>query len=199
MRMFYELFVEAYTYVPKSEKDIDNLPDSYSADEKEDIKKLFNYLKTTHPNTESLINVDPKQKGSKTVNVFRALSTFEDIKEIKSKSKISSIKIKFGNGSSGNRGVNNRGNLFEGIFASAIEKYRDGSDDIPSDMLAAIRDLDSLYKIRESNRFEIDVVGERNTKRPLKYSPIELTNPGSGYNIGKAVSDIDLTTDEGTI
>ena len=55
---------------------------------------------------------------------------------------LKTIRIKFGNGSSGNRGANNRGNAFETQFANAIEKwYAEGDAKLVDDekILTAIK------------------------------------------------------------
>ena len=51
------------------------------------------------------------------VNVTRELQGTADLKTIQKEAKLNKIKIKFGAGSAGNRGVANRGNLFENNFA----------------------------------------------------------------------------------
>lgn len=52
----------------------------------------------------------------------RTLKGVYDISDIKSGASLKTIRIKFGNGSSGNRGANNRGNAFETQFANAYRK-----------------------------------------------------------------------------
>ncbi|SVD07550.1 uncharacterized protein METZ01_LOCUS360404, partial [marine metagenome] len=114
---------------------------------------------------------------------------------------ISNFKIKWGNGSSGNRGANNRGNAFEKEFADSLFAWFEEGDDAVKDasILAAIQDLDKEYDLSSSKEIWIDVVGGENTKRPLKYgNKIVLTNTkGSGYDIGTSVTDITVTTDKG--
>ena len=68
-------------------------------------------------------------------------------------------------------------------------------------MLNAIEDLNKTYELRKSKTFNVDIMGGENTRRPIIYQPkIHLDNPkGSGYDVGKSVTDITLTTDKQSI
>ena len=83
-----------------------------------DIVELFSFLKKKFKQIDTPINIDVGKLG--VVNVSRELQGMIDIKNIIRDTKISKIKIKFGAGSAGNRGVANRGNLFENTFARAM-------------------------------------------------------------------------------
>ena len=54
------------------------------------------------------------------------------------------IKIKYGNGSSGNRGANNRGNLFEPQFAEALLNWWAGEDVANDVIMSSIKYLDKV-------------------------------------------------------
>ena len=193
-----ELLKEAYSFFPKDEKTIKStLKDADWPKEKiADVVSLFNYLKKKD---ETPINCDLATSGN--VNVTRTLQGSQSIDNIISNSGISNFKIKWGNGSSGNRGANNRGNAFEKEFADSLFAWFEDGDDAVKDasILAAIQDLDKEYDLSSSKEIWIDVVGGENTKRPLKYgNKIVLTNTkGSGYDIGTSVTDITVTTDKG--
>ena len=193
-----ELLKEAYSFFPKDEatikktlKDVDWPKENIA-----DVVSLFNYLKKKD---DTPINIDFKHKGN--VNVTRTLQGSHNIDSIITGSGITTFKIKWGNGSSGNRGANNRGNKFEKDFADSLFAWFEEGDDAVKDagMLAAILDLDKEYNLSASKEIWIDVVGGENTKRPLTYgSKIVLTNTkGSGYDIGTSVTDITITTDKG--
>ena len=136
-----ELLKEAYSFFPKDEKTIKStLKDADWPKEKiADVVSLFNYLKKKD---ETPINCDLAQKGN--VNVTRTLQGSQSIDNIISNSGISNFKIKWGNGSSGNRGANNRGNAFEKVFADSLFAWFEEGDDAVKDasILAAIQDLD---------------------------------------------------------
>jgi hypothetical protein len=187
-------FSEAYSFFPKSEDEISNTLKDFPHENVQDIINLFNLLKDKD---KTPINIDLKKP--KDINVSRTIKGVFDIGDIKTKANIKTIRIKFGNGSKGNRGVNNRGNAFETQFATAIENwYANGDQAVEDkDILNAIRDLDKTYNLGKSKTFDAKVVGGENTKRPLDFSgKITITNTKSkGFNIGESVTDITLLTD----
>lgn len=184
----------AYDIFPKSEKELRDKTTGYSAYVRGELVLLYNYLKDKFPRTEIPINLDSTKKTS--VNIARSLQGDITIDKIKREAKISKLSMKFGNGSSGNRGVNNRGNNFEPQFAYDLEQWWQGKDPNDSKVMNAIKDLDKTYNLSAENKLGIDVVGGENTKRPIVYGQdIILSNPkGSGNNIGASVTDITLTS-----
>ena len=189
-------FSVAYTFFPKSTQEIDSELKDFPEENLKEIKRLFAVLKNKAPTP---INIDPGKKGN--VNVTRQLQDDMTIADIKTKADLNKVKIKFGNGSSGNRGANNRGNLFEPQFADALLAWWAGDAVKDRNMAAAIEHLDETYEMSESEEFKVDVVGGENTRRPLVFSPkIQLTNPkGKGFDVGKSVTDITVTIDQGPI
>lgn len=185
----------AYTFFPKQRVEIRKTLTDFPEETLVEIERLFSLLK---PKFETPINIDPKQKGM--INVARALSDEISIKDIKSKANLSKINIKYGNGSSGNRGVNNRGNLFEPKFAEALLDWWAGRE-VDSAMLASIQMIDKQFDLSNSKTFTVDVVGGENTRRPLTFGgKIILANPkGKGYDVGKSVTDITIKYDGGEI
>ena len=190
------LFSEAYSFFPKSEEEISKTLADWPYESVADVINLFNYLKDKD---ETPINIDLKKQ--KDINVSRTIKGTYDISDIKSKADLKTVRIKFGNGSKGNRGANNRGNAFETQFATSLNKwFAEGIDAVDdSEILDAILDLDKTYKLSESKWLKVDVVGGENTKRPLDFSgKITLTNTkGTGNDIGTSVTDITLTKDDG--
>ena len=190
-------FHEAYSFFPTSEEQITKELSDWTHESVVDVISLFNFLKGKD---ETPINIDLKKQ--KDINVSRTLKGSFDISDIKSKAKLKTVRIKFGNGSKGNRGANNRGNAFETQFATSLEKwYAEGVDAVPdSEILDAILDLDKTYKLSDSKWLKVNVVGGENTKRPLDFrGKIQLTNTkGVGNDIGKSVTDITLQKDDGS-
>lgn len=186
----------AYDCFPKTVKELQQKTKSHPAEIQGELFLLFNYFKKKFPKLETPINLDLQKRSS--VNISRAIQEDTSLQKIKSDVKISKLSMKFGNGSSGNRGVNNRGNLFEPEFAEALLKWWSGEKVANTAMREAIEHLDKTYALKKSKKFKVDVVGGENTKRPLIYTPkVKLSNPkGSGYDIGKSVTDITLHTDK---
>ena len=186
----------AYTFFPKSLDELDKelKANNFPAENIREIIALFSIVKT--PQIETPINIDLAKKTN--VNVSRMLDGDHTINDLKTKAKLSKVKIKFGNGSSGNRGANNRGNLFEPQFDAALQDWWAGKEVADKKMLAAIEDLDKTYNISDAKEFKTDILGGENTRRPLVFTPsIQLTNPkGRGFDVGESVTDITITIDK---
>lgn len=183
----------AYDFFPKDKGEILRKLGSWKEDNVKEVVRLFDMLKSEMPEP---INIDVGQKTL--VNVSRQLQGKFDINVIKSKANLKIVKIKFGNGSSGNRGANNRGNLFEKQFADALDAWWAGEAVQDKAMLDAIEDLDKTYQIKKSKKFDVAVEGGENTRRPLTFgSSIVLANPkGQGNDVGKSLTDVTLTLDK---
>lgn len=188
-----------YNFFPKSSDEIEKSLGDFSELHRNDIINLFNFLREKEPSIDTPINIDLKKQGI--INVSRSFDGVLSLDDIRKGADLQRIKIKYGNGSSGNRGANNRGNLFEGQFAAALNAWWAGEEVKDAGMLAAIQDLDKTYNLSESEKFVVKVEGGENTKRPIKFgSKIVLDNPkGSGYDVGKSLTDITVETDNGPI
>ena len=186
----------AYTFFPKDLPEIESTLKraDFSEDAIADAKKLLSLLKRRDPTP---INFDLKKKRD--VNISRTIQDDMSIAEIKSKAAVTTLKMKFGNGSSGNRGANNRGNLFEGTFTNALNAWWAGEKVSDKNMLAAIEDLNETYDLANYKDMVALPVGGENTRRPLMFSPrIQLKNPkGSGFDVGESVTDVTLTLNPG--
>lgn len=183
----------AYDFFPKDERDITNTLRNWREGNRDDVLRVFMHLKEKHPTP---VNIDKSKPGI--VNVTRELQGDFSIPQIKKDAGVKTINLKFGNGSSGNRGVNNRGNMFEPQFAMALQNWWDGNEVKDKNMLDAIEDLDKTYDLRKRKSLTISVEGAENTPRPVQYAGnrIYLANPkGTGYDVGPSVTDITLTAD----
>jgi hypothetical protein len=186
----------AYTFFPKSVSELTTELEK-NRFPMENISEIVSLYTVLSKKVDTPINIDFAKKAN--VNVTRMLQEDTTVANIKREAGLDKIKIKFGNGSSGNRGANNRGNLFEPQFADALLKWWDGESVTDKKMLDAIEDMDKTYNLRNSKTLKVDVVGGENTPRPIKYTPnIHVSNPkGRGSDVGKSVTDITLTLDKG--
>tara|TARA_B100001996_G_C18614547_1_gene575153 strand:+ start:146 stop:1210 length:1065 start_codon:yes stop_codon:yes gene_type:complete len=180
----------AYNFFPtKSAEIIKKLKND--SDKVSEIDNLFKYCRKTFKDIPTPINIDPAKLH--TVNVTRALQGSLDLRRAISEAKLKSIKIKFGNGSSGNRGVNNRGNLFEGIFAGAIRTLWNGDEVRDPQIAKAVEHLAKTYNFTKLKDLEVVEEGAQNTARPLKFTPGPfISSPTNSLNIGKTVTDLTL-------
>lgn len=182
----------AYTFFPKTAAEIQA---TLSKTDKKvvQIMDVFAWLKAKFPSVESPINIDPSKLGL--INVTRQLEGDVDLAAVKRFANLTSVKLKFGSGSSGNRGVNNRGNLFEPQFAKALEEWWAGVKITDAKMLAALEDLKATYNLTRFKSLRVVQEGALNKKRPLVYTPeVIITAPGGGAdgNIGSIVTDLTL-------
>tara|TARA_Y100000593_G_scaffold27373_1_gene54735 strand:+ start:21757 stop:22875 length:1119 start_codon:yes stop_codon:yes gene_type:complete len=198
---FIENISEAFTFFPKDEESIVKTLTSkgYEDEVLEDILNLYKYL-SHQQYTDTPINLDIDVKNKRNfVNISRTLKGLYDIEQIKNAVDLKRVKIKFGNGSSGNRGVNNQGNAFEQSYAQALMGWYTGEVIPTGSVLDSILDLDKTYGLSSSEKFKVSVEAAANTKRPLeiKGNNIIVSNSkGSGFDIGSAVTDITVETDK---
>jgi len=186
----------AYDFFPTSSSDIQKkLAGAKWPEEKiKDAINVHQYLLRKSPTP---VNFDLKEKGK--VNVTRSLQGDFKIADIVKGANITQFKLKFGNGSAGNRGANNKGNKFETDFANAIDNWWAGKEgwDKDKSVAKAIEGLNVTYNLTKSKTFDAAVLGGENTRRPIVFgSKIVLANPkGEGYDVGPSVTDITLKTD----
>ena len=179
----------AYTLFPTKTADILKIkPDPIRGGE---IVELFGYLKRKYKTVKTPINIDPGKLSI--VNVTRELQGTADLNVVKKEAKLEKIKIKFGAGSAGNRGVANRGNLFENTFARAIESYWSGQEVQDPMMLKAIENLSKTYNFKRLKNLNVKEEGALNTKRPLQFRPGPyISSPTGSLDIGPTVTDLTL-------
>jgi hypothetical protein len=182
----------AYTFFPKSATEIKTTLKGNSK-KIDDIVKLYLFLSKKFPKTEAPINIDPDSISK--VNISRELQKTVNIANIKAQSKASSITIKFGSGSSGGRGVKNKGNAYEGELANAIRQWWSGELPDDPDLLDPIEKICNIYDLEKWATLDVVEVGELNNKRPFIYSPQVLISsqiPVTNNNLGPIVTDITL-------
>jgi hypothetical protein len=198
MKSFKNFLSEAYSFFPETAAEIESGLTDWSEEAIAEVNDLLDYLKEKYPRIDAPINID---KSKSKVNVTRQLQDDIDLSKVKSDLGLSKISLKFGNGSSGNRGANNRGNAFESSWANVMEKWWAG-EPIEGDMADSVRDVVREYDLDEAKQLSINVVGGENTRRPLNFSSrgIYLENPkGTGNDVGPSVTDITLQTEDQTI
>ena len=187
----------AYTFFPTSATEIKQTLKNADKVKVEEIIRVFSSLNIAkYKKVKSPINIDPKAIGK--INVSRELQGLVDLAALKRQAKVTRITIKFGSGSAGNRGVSNRGNLFEPIFSEAIRGWWNGETITDRNILNAIEDVSKTYGISKWKELSVEDVGELNNKRPLVFSPSVLISsqiPVKNNDLGPIVTDITL---EGT-
>lgn len=189
----------AYDFFPKSKQDINDKLKNKTQKYRDNCSKVYEYLRSKYPTIEAPINIDTTKGENSPINVVRAIKGSLTESQILLQAKVQQpFKIKFGDGSSGNRGTQNRGNAFEYEFVNALIKWREGNTDgIERTVLETIEGLDAKYGIGEGDpsSFKVEAEGAANNRRPLTFTNgIKVSNPnGTGTDVGKLVTDVTVT------
>lgn len=186
----------AYTFFPKTATEIKQTlkGDKAKIDE---IINVFAYLKSKFPKVESPINVDPAAIAK--INVTRDLQTDIDLVKIKREAKVTKITMKYGSGSSGGRGVQNKGNAYEGQLAVALRQWWSGEKITDPKLLQAVEDIVKLHNLKKCKNFSVEEVGELNNKRPFIFTPQVLISSKIQVidnDLGPVVTDLTLYCDK---
>ena len=188
------LLKEAFTIFPTSDKEINN----------PDIKKLFNLL-TKITGIESPISLDPGKPN--VVNITRelesnvkAVNAIEKLTgEVISKTtpiKWNSLKIKFGEGSKGGRGVKSKGLGFEGALTADLEEYNINgfNNEENFQYLGLVKEIVKEFGLKPGN-FTVVPEGKKNQSRPLV---ITSKGPEISFTGDSAAATLtDITIDKG--
>ncbi len=186
----------AYTFFQKTATEIKQTLKGDKAKINE-IIDVFVYLKNKFAKIGSPINIDPGSISK--INVTRNLQGDIELSDIKRATKVSKITMKFGSGSSGGRGVQNKGNAYEGQLAEAINDWWSGKSSTDPKLSEAVDDIVKLHNLNKVKKLEVKMVGELNNKRPFIFTPQVLISSEitvTDNNLGPVVSDITLITDE---
>jgi len=177
----------AYNIFPKNEKEIENL--KLDSQKKSELKELLKFIQTKYKIKDPIAldeNYFKKQKMP--IKIIRALDGEINLKNLSKD--FSSLSLSFGNGSRGNSGANNQGNLFEKELNKDIQNYIDGNDD-KIKYKDAIKDLINLLD-KDETIIATRVDGGKNQKRPLNPSTMIIGKKG---DIGKTVTDVTITVE----
>lgn len=172
----------AYNLIPKSIEELNNIHPNGNI--LADIFKFANSLGIEEP-----LALDPTNLKSKNpeVKVMRTLADKLNDSDLK-KYGGGVFNLKFGNGSRGNGGSNNRGLLYEKDLFNDIKAYIEGNE--VSDM----KTINEILKCIPDGFYIKDVSsdGAKNNARPLKVGPQGITVGNGSGDIGRTISDITL-------
>jgi hypothetical protein len=173
----------AYSFIPKNENEIksNNLSD--------EIIELYKICKF-YSKTEDPLAID--LKNLKTIKITRLLT--DKFKQIKKEFNSKNIIIKLGDGSRGNKGLNNLGLQFEKDLYNDLINFVEQKPNIKyKDFIQQFFYNNKLYNY---SNIEIKSVGSKNNNRPLRFEDkyIYIGNEKSLNEIGKTVADILLIT-----
>ena len=157
--------------------------------------RLWNYLVNTY-GMENPLAFDPTNK--KQVKIARALQTEFTKAEIRKKLKISALKVDFGDGSRGNRGSGNQGNLFEQQLETGINDWIETGELTNNKYRDFIYGLVKHYHLEDCIAVRVIAEGGENKKRPMQlvngHWKIGTASLSTGYEIGSTITDLTLET-----
>lgn len=157
--------------------------------------RLWNYLNENYGNIlPNPLAFDPTNKSN--VKIARALKDDIALAELKRKLKITKLKISWGDGSRGNRGTGNTGNLFEEQLERGLNDWIETGEYSNNTYKNFIADLIKTYNLDDCS-FVLVNEGPQNKLRPISFEGNgwkigEAT--ASNYNIGHIVTDLTLET-----
>ena len=186
--MAYNLIPSTFSDAGSSVKHMDNATAAEGL-------RLWNYLVNTY-GMENPLAFDPTNK--KQVKIARALQTEFTKAEIKKKLKITALKVDFGDGSRGNRGSGNQGNLFEQQLEAGINDWIETSELKNNKYKDFIYGLVKHYHLEDCIAVRVIAEGGENKKRPMSlvsgHWKIGTASLSTGYEIGSTITDLTLET-----
>ncbi len=184
--MAYNLIPSTFSDAGSSVKHMDNAAAAEGL-------RLWNYLVNTYGMNNPLA-FDPTNK--KQVKIARALQTEFTKAEIRKKLKISALKVDFGDGSRGNRGSGNQGNLFEQQLEAGINDWIETSELANNKYRDFIYGLVKHYHLEDCIAVRVIAEGGENKKRPMQlvngHWKIGTASLSTGYEIGSTITDLTL-------
>ena len=184
--MAYNLIPSTFSDAGSSVKHMDNAAAAEGL-------RLWNYLVNTYGMNNPLA-FDPTNK--KQVKIARALQTEFTKAEIRKKLKITALKVDFGDGSRGNRGSGNQGNLFEQQLEAGINDWIETSELSNNKYRDFIYGLVKHYHLEDCIAVRVIAEGGENKKRPMQlvngHWKIGTASLATGYNIGATITDLTL-------
>lgn len=175
----------AYNFIPTTRKEVSaTIPGEIG----NAVAAVLSKLQNDYPMFKDPIALDPK--SPKIVKITRKIQTKLDLKALQQRFK--ELKLSFGEGSRGGRGVGNKGNLFEAELAKDIENWWKG-EPISSEVNATlIEDIAAKYSLHKWTDLYVDAEGAENKPRPLQINGKNVIISPGLVDIGAVVTDITL-------
>jgi len=187
----------AYNLIPKNLHDVIVIKTS-KPQISEDLVKAYSYVIKKVPSSEAQgpFSMDPK--APQKIKVLRQLNGPIKLQDLKSQFK--SLSFAWGNGSRGNLGTNNRGNLFEGELIDDINRYIADSEDPKIEHRGFVMGLFQKYGLENKSGLHVKAMGALNQRRPMGVSGNQpYIGSLNDHDVGKTVTDVDVIHDKGVV
>lgn len=186
----------AYNVIPSTYEDLGKAVRNLNPSAAVEATRLWNHLVEEYGSLiENPIAFDSGVRNK--CKIARALSAKFTKAEIKRKLKIRDLTVDFGDGSRGNRGSGNRGNLFEFELQQGIDDWIETGDLAANKYRDFIYGLVKHYGLEDCQAIRVKEMGALNQKRPMSivngHWKIGNASRATGYDIGATVTDLDLT------
>ena len=161
------------------------------------IIHFYNHIKK-HYGIEDALAFNPKTAAGKSCKIMRGLKGTVDVSKVKKQVGLdANFKITWGDGSRGNRGTGNRGNLFEAQLENGLNDWIEEGDYSNNQYKGLIADLIEAYDLENCQVVSVKAEGGENKKRPLVFANGNWKvgdADASNYDIGATVTDLTLRT-----
>ena len=183
----------AYDAIPKSRKEALGIVSGSKTEIISDVKRLYDHLVKKYPKIEDPLAFDPKKKNE--CKIRRALQTAFKLSELKKELKLQMLRIDFGDGSRGNRGLGNQGTLFEIELQEGFDNWIEDNN-TKHKYSVFIKEMIKHYKLEECKAVKCIAEGGENKKRPIQMEGkkwrVGDASDSLGYDIGATVTDLTL-------
>ena len=183
----------AYDAIPKSRKEALGIVSGSKTQIISDVGRLYDYLVKKYPKIEEPLAFDPKKKNE--CKIRRALQTAFKLSELKRELKLQALRIDFGDGSRGNRGLGNQGTLFEIELQEGFDNWIEDNN-TKHKYSVFIKEMIKHYKLEECKAVKCIAEGGENKKRPISLEGnkwrVGDASDALGYDIGATVTDLTL-------
>ena len=185
----------AYDFIPQTVNDIKKAG-VFGAE----YESVYTYLSEKY-NRKDPIALSKKPNEKRQIKVSRGFQSVTTIKDIQKAVKTDLVKLSFGEGSRGGRGVQNKGGQFEVDLTDDLETWwKDGSKYKSKFTEKIIEEMAKQYGWNKSKKFDVDNAGGLNQRRPLVFQSGQIfIGKGGDQNIGSTVTDITVTSDNGPV
>jgi len=183
----------AYDAIPKSRKEALSIVSGSKTEIISDVKRLYDHLVKKYPKIEDPLAFDPKKKNE--CKIRRALQTAFKLGDLKKELKLQMLRIDFGDGSRGNRGLGNQGTLFEIELQEGFDNWIEDNN-TKHKYSQFIKEMIAHYKLEECKAVKCIAEGGENKKRPIQMEGkkwrVGDASDSLGYDIGATVTDLTL-------
>ena len=183
----------AYDAIPKSRKEALSIVSGSKTEIISDVKRLYDHLVKKYPKIEDPLAFDPKKKNE--CKIRRALQTAFKLSELKKELNLQMLRIDFGDGSRGNRGLGNQGTLFEVELQEGFDNWIEDNN-TKHKYSEFIKEMIKHYKLEECKAVKCIAEGGENKKRPIQMEGkkwrVGDASDSLGYDIGATVTDLTL-------